>query len=421
MTAPRPAVAYLVSQYPALSHAFIETEVEQMRALGARVETFSVRACPEDELRSERARCEAESTTVLQDGARSVLPRALGAVLRKSPGALPATLRTALRSGPPTLRSRVWQVFYLVEALLLWWHMRCRGIEHVHVHFSNNGADVARLAVALGRAVDGPDSGWSWSISVHGPTEFEDATAVDLGAKVRSAAAVACVSDFARSQVMRLLPPDQWHKLAVVGMAVDIRRFPPPDVEREPVAGRPLRVLTVGRLVPEKGSPVLIDAIELLQRRGVAVQATIVGAGPLTEHLRERVADAGLAEAVDLRGPVGQDDLPALYADADVFCLPSFAEGLPVVLMEAMAAELPVVTTAIAGIPELVKDRVTGLVVTAGRADLLADALETLTTEPTLARDLALAGREAVKARHDPEVNARRLLALIAPLGRLSG
>lgn len=419
MTPTGPAVAYLVSQYPALSHAFIETEVEQLRALGARIDTFSVRACPEEEIRSARARREAASTTVLQEGARSVLPRALGAVLRSSPGALLATLRTALLSGPPTLRSRVWQVFYLAEALILWWHMRSRGFRHVHVHFSNNGADVARLAVALGRAVDGSD--WSWSMSVHGPTEFEDTTAVDLGAKVRSASALACVSDFARSQVMRLLPPDQWHKLAVVGMAVDVRRFPPPDIERDPPEGRPLRILTVGRLVPEKGSPVLIDAIELLQGRGVAVRATIVGDGPLMAHLEERVARAGLAGAVDLRGPVGQDDLPALYAGADVFCLPSFAEGLPVVLMEALAAELPVVTTAIAGIPELVKDRVTGLLVTAGRADLLADALETLATDRSLARKLALAGREAVLSRHDPEANATRLLALIAPPGRPAG
>jgi colanic acid/amylovoran biosynthesis glycosyltransferase len=404
-------VGYLVSRHPSLSHAFIETEIRALRDLGVEVHTFSVRPSAPGELLSERAREEAAATTVLLSRSVRTVLRASTA-LGRSPGAFWSGLRLAARSGPATPRGRLWQAFYLYEAVILWWRMSRAGLRHVHVHFANNGADIARLAVALGAAVDGPESGWRWSMSMHGPTEFEDRTTFDLAAKVASASAVACISDFCRSQVMRLLLPADWAKLGIVRMAVDTGRFRPLETDRGRPEDAPLRILTVGRLVPEKGAPVLVAAVERLRALGVRAHLTVVGAGPLSDQLAEQVRAAALTDAVDLVGPVGQEDLPELYREADVFCLPSFAEGLPVVLMEAMASGCPVVTTAIAGIPELVVDGRTGLVVQAGRADLIADALAELAGDPALRRRLGEAGRAAVLEQHRPDDNGRRLLAL---------
>lgn len=409
----QPRLAYLVSEYPALSHAFIETEVAALRDLGAEVHTFSIRPGDPAQLMTDRARREARDTTVLLRNAPRTALRALAALLGRSPGAVSTGLTLALRSGPPTPRARTWQVFYLVEAVILWWRMTQLSLRHVHVHFANNGADVARLTVAVGRAVDGPAAGWGWSLAMHGPTEFENQTGFDLAAKVASAESVACISDFCRSQVMRLLPPQDWAQVGLVRMAVDTTRFRPAQNRAVKATGAPLRVLTVGRLVPEKGAPLLVDALSQLISSGTPATLTVVGAGPLHELLAAEAHARGLADVVHLVGPVGQEQLPQLYQDADVFCLPSFAEGLPVVLMEAMASGLPVVTTAIAGIPELVVDHRTGLLLPPGRADLIADALSELAANPALTRDMGERARSAVQEHHEPEHNARRLLELI--------
>lgn len=421
MTTASPAgslrVAYLISQYPALSHAFIETEIGALRELGVDIHTFSIRPPDVDELLTDRSHREAADTTVLLEDAGPRFLRGTTALLARAPRALLTVLALALRSGVPTSRARLWQLFYLAEAVVLWWHMSRRGLRHIHVHFANNGADVARLTVALGTAVDGPGH-WRWSMSMHGPTEFEDQRNYDLGAKVASASVTACISDYCRSQLMRLLPPSEWSRLAVVRMAVDTDRFSPGPRASFAGAGEaesgsvPLTVVTVGRLVPEKGAPVLLQAISQLADAGTPVRLIVVGTGPLADELQAQSRALGVADLVEFRGPVGQQELPDIYRNSDVFCLPSFAEGLPVVLMEAMACGRPVVSTTIAAIPELVTDHVTGLLVLPGRPDLLAAALTELANRPELRQLLGDQARDAVLRDHDRQDNARRLLDL---------
>ena len=397
MTRPTaPAVAYLVSQYPALSHTFIEREIEGLREQGVRVETFSVRPCPPQALASATMKKEAKRTKVLLGAGPATWIRAHLDLVRRSPGAWSRGFARALRTGELRPRSRVWQVFYFGEAVVLQWLMRRAGLRHVHAHFANVAADVARHTAAIGRDVDGPDSGWCWSFTMHGPTGFESVRAADLAAKARSADGVSCITDFCRSQMMWLVEPEHWDKMALVRMTVDPQSYLPPEQPRE--HDGPVRLLNVGRLVPEKGSPVLLDALDLLRSRGVAVEAKLVGAGPLETTLTEQIERRGLGDSVTLTGPIGQDDLPQLYRWADVFVLPSFQEGLPVVLMEALSTQLPVVTTQIAGVAELVRDGESGAVVPAGRADKLADAIERLATDPALRAQQGRAGRERVLA-----------------------
>ncbi|WP_232549005.1 glycosyltransferase [Propioniciclava soli] len=417
MTAPTSgdlAVAYLVSQYPALSHTFIEREIVGLRAQGVRVLTVSVRRPDPAQLRTQLMREEADATVVLQADVPAAL-RSNAAAVRRAPRAFAAASARALRSGEARPASRCRQLAYLAEASVLLDQLRAHRIRHVHAHFANNGADIARLAVALGNAEEG-EGVYTWSFTMHGPTEFEAVERFDLAGKVRDAARVACISDFTRSQLMRLVGTQDWDKLDIVRMTVETDRFVPPTGASRAAEG-PFRILSVGRLVPEKGAPVLIDAIARLVERGVDAHARLVGGGELEPVLRAEIGRRGLTDRVTLVGPVGQDDILAEYHGADVFCLPSFQEGLPVVLMEAMATGLPVVTTTIAGIGDLVTDRVTGRLVAPGRADLLADALAELAADPARRAAWGAAGRDAVVTEFGVETNAVRMRDFLARAG----
>lgn len=389
-------VAYLVSKYPAISHTFIEREIAGLRELGAVVETFSVRTCPESELKSAAMRAEASATTVLLDDVRTTMAPAAAKLLLRSPGAWARGLTQALRNGETTPKAKLWQTFYFAEALKLHELMRVRGLRHVHVHFANVSADVARLAVSIGRAVDGPDSAWRWSLTMHGPTEFEGVEKVDLPAKIASADGVSCITDFTRSQLMRYVGPEHWHKLAITHMTIDPTAYTPPEDGRAGRAGHPLRVLFVGRLVPEKGGPLLLDATARLRDRGVPVTVRFVGDGPARADLADQARLLGVGDLVEFVGAVGQDHMLPHYHWADVFTLPSYMEGLPVVIMEALATHLPVITSRINGIPELVRDHEMGRVLTPGRADLLAGAIEAMATAPEERLRQGRAGRQAV-------------------------
>jgi glycosyltransferase involved in cell wall biosynthesis len=271
----------------------------------------------------------------------------------------------------------------------------------VHAHFTSPSADVGLLVAALG--------GWRFSFTAHGTDIVTDLPA-RLAAKVRAADAVVCVSDVGRAQLMMGVAEEHWDKLAVVRCGVDAGTFAPAAAPREDAdPSAPLRVLCVGRLAPEKGQQVLVDALAACP--GVAV--TFVGAGDKLEALRRRAAARGVDDRVTFTGAVGQDRIAAHYAAADVFCLPSFGEGVPVVLMEAMASGVPVVATAVGGVPELVEHGVTGLLAPPGRADALADALMRLAGDADLRRRLAAAGRARVEEEFDLERNAERLRAVL--------
>ncbi|MEW1958803.1 glycosyltransferase [Kineococcus sp. NPDC059986] len=400
-----------MSAYPTISHAFIEREVTALRDLGVIVHTFSVRPSPPSELLSRNAREEARTTTALLGRGRTEYLRTIGRLVHERPSAVVGELARALSTGPRSAKARVWQVFYLVEAAVLRQELLGRGVRHVHVHFANNGADIARRVVSLGRALDGPDAGWSWSFSMHGPTEFADPERFDLPAKASSASAIACISDYCRREVLSGVPAAERPGTAIVRMSVDADRFPGrADARRDRAAGA-LRILFVGRLVGEKGPEVLLEATDHLRLSGVEVDVVVVGRGPLEAELRQAVVDRNLGDVVRLVGAVGQDELPDWYAWADVFCLPSYEEGVPVVLMEAMSSELPVVTTRIAGIPELV-DNESGTLVEAGDASAVAAALARYASDPELRESAGRAGRKRVRSEFAPLPNAEALLDL---------
>ncbi len=293
------------------------------------------------------------------------------------------------------LRGKAWQVFYVLEALIVLQECVARTIRHVHVHFGNNAADIARNVVALGNARE-PD-GWSWSFTMHGPTEFADVQAFDLAGKASHANYVVCISEFARSQLMALTPPEVWERFHVVHCGVPLDQY---DAARPPHDG-PIRVLCVGRLVPEKGQALLVESVAALLAEGLALDVTLVGQGPTEASLTRLIDHHRLASSVRLVGAKSPEEVTQMYAVHDVFCLPSFAEGLPIVLMEAMAAGIPVLTTRITGIPELVEDRESGLLVSPGDRFALTAALRELACSTELRLALGRSGRAAVARGFD--------------------
>jgi glycosyltransferase involved in cell wall biosynthesis len=401
-------VAYLVSRYPLISHVFILREVQALRRAGAAVDTFTIRRPDDDQLLSEDDRREHAATHAIVPPDPAELVGAHLRALRASPRRFLGTLRLALELRGLGARAALWQVFYFVEAVLLWNELRRRGIRHVHAHFANVGADVALLAANLG----GP--GWSWSFTMHGSTEFFDVREHRLPQKVERARFVACVSAHGRSQLMAHVGTEHWDKLRVVRCGVELSRFDPSEAGRD---GRPPEILTVGRTVPVKGQSLLIDSVAELERRGLTARLTIVGDGPELPELRRRAERLGVADRVEFTGAVSQHDVPGYYERADVFALPSFAEGLPVVLIEALAMGIPVVASRITGIPELVEEGVSGLLVVPGQGDALTDALhDLLERSPEERREMGHAGRRRVAAEFDVDRSSRVLLDLFAEM-----
>lgn len=400
-------IAYLLHTYPAISQAFVLREIRNLRRLGFTVDTFSVLRATSEHLLALADREEERSTVSLLPCDWRRLGRAHLAALRH-PIAYARTLFRAIWDGGPGLKPRAKAAGAFAVAVVVWHEMRRRGSRHVHTHFAGTPTHVAWLASELGSAQDGAGE-WSWSVTVHGPVEFYDVTAFRLGERLRQARFVAAISDFARSQIMALADPSEWSKVHIVRCAVDASEFE--AVDRR---GRPgTEILSVARLAPVKGQQFLLEAVAALRERGHPVHLTLVGEGDMRPALSQLAERLGVADSITFAGAVGQDDIRAFYADADIFCLSSFAEGLPVVLIEAMATQLPVVATRIAGIPELVEHEVNGLLVSPARADRLADAVERLVAGEELRLRLGQAGRDKVVAEYDPRVSAARLARLL--------
>lgn len=406
-------LAYLTSRYPAVSHTFIRREIAGLRALGVDVHAFSIRRAEAADALAPADRKELGRThALLPTTARRLLVAHVSALVA-SPSAYFRTLGVAVELAPGGLRKILWQLFYFAESMLLWHECRTRGLRHVHVHFANVAADVALLCTRFGSAVDPDGHEWSWSLTMHGPTELYDVAAHRLPQKAADARFVICISEFARSQLMAILDETEWDKLHVVHCGVPVAELARRPGDPAPTGG-PTRVLCVGRLVPVKGQLLLVRALAQLAGDGSAWSLDLVGEGPSRPAIEAEVARLDGLVAVKLWGALGEDEMRARYLDADIFCLPSFGEGLPVVLMEAMAMGVPVVTTRIAGIPELVRDGESGLLIAPGSQDELVAALRRVAADESMRARLAEAGGVVVGAEFEAAATTRQLRDVLA-------
>ncbi|MEL6952857.1 MAG: glycosyltransferase family 4 protein [Pseudomonadota bacterium] len=394
-----PRVAYLTSEYPAVSHTFILREVEALRRLGLEVETASIRRTGAEHHRGPSEKHAAKTTFYILDEAKKLVPL-IAAKLHalRDPGRFFDTLAQAWSMRNPGLKSALYQMFYFAEALILARWLKDRGITHLHNHFAASSATVSMLAARL--------AGIPFSFTLHGPADLTNTGYWRLGDKIAGAAFVACISHYARSQAMLVSAPDDWERLRIIHCGVLPAMYERPETAPEKAPGTHL--VFVGRLAPVKGLRVLIEALAELDRSDIRL--TIVGDG--TERKALEAMAAPLDERVNFTGYQSQDEVAAILATADAFVLPSFAEGVPVVLMEALAAGLTVIATRITGVPELVDHGVSGLLVPPGDPEALSDVIAGFADDPEAAQTMGAAGRETVRSEFDIDIEAARLARL---------
>jgi glycosyltransferase involved in cell wall biosynthesis len=382
-------IAYLTGDYPKVSHTFILREVQAVRAAGLSVLTCSIRRPPASEFKGQEELSARSETFYVIAAAKNPLRlfTAQGRMFLRSPGRWFKTLGLAIRMRSPGLKALIWQLFYFLEAGVLADHLAKNRVRHLHNHFGNSSCSVAVLAAEL---ADIP-----FSFTEHGPAIFFEVDRWSLPEKIARARFVVAITHFCRSQLMLFSDPKHWSKIAIVHCGVT-----PESYRRDP-GGNGKRVAFVGRLDPVKGALLLIEAMAEVLKSHPDATLTLAGDGPARAPAEARAAALGIATSVHFAGFRTQGQVADLLANSDMLVLPSFAEGLPVVYMEALASGIPVVASRVAGVQELVEDGVTGFTVPPGDVPTLVDRMLRLMDDPTKAREMGEAGRKAVEAGHD--------------------
>jgi colanic acid/amylovoran biosynthesis glycosyltransferase len=393
-------IAYLVNEYPKVSHSFIRREILALESRGLAVQRIALRGwqgeLADAEDREERTR----TRYVLQAGLLALLIDVVRSFV-KAPVRFVMALGLALRMAWHAERPLPYHLAYLAEACRVLPWLRESGATHVHAHFGTNSAEVVMLARALG----GP----AYSFTVHGPEEFDAPRCLGIAEKVRRSAFVVAISAFGRSQLYRWVEHAHWPKIRIVHCGLenafhDVAAAPPPPAPR---------VVCVGRLCEQKGQRLLLEAAARLAAQGIALEVVLAGDGELRAELEVFIKMHNLSRSVRITGWLSGAQVREEILAARALVLPSLAEGLPVVLMEAMALRRPVLTTYVAGIPELVRPGENGWLVPSGDVEELAAALKALLSlPPESLRAMGEAARRRVLERHSIDTEAGKLAAL---------
>jgi glycosyltransferase involved in cell wall biosynthesis len=392
-------IAYLVNQYPKVSHSFIRREILALERQGIEVQRIALRGWDAELVSVEDRAEQARTRYVLQQG----IPVLMISMLRAcatAPGRFFSALGLALKMGWRADRPLPYHLICLAEACRILFWLKSYGASHVHVHFGTNAAEVAMLAHALG----GP----TYSFTVHGPEEFDRPLSLGLGEKIRRSAFVVAVSSFGRSQLYRWIDHSHWPKIKVVhcGLETAFHSVPPMPLPLAP------RLVCVGRLCEQKGQLILVEAAHRLAQKGIDFELVLAGDGEMRTTVERLIRRYALEKRVRITGWISSDQVREEILAARGLVLPSFAEGLPVVIMEAMALRRPVLTTYVAGIPELVRPGETGWLFPAGSVDELAVAMETFLAAPVdVLERMAETGYRFVLERHSIDIEAAKLAA----------
>jgi len=398
-------VAYFITEYPNVSHAFIRREIQALERQGVDVFRIALRGWDatiyDDCDREEQAR----TRYVLQGGIGRLLIAMLRVALR-SPARFASALALAVKMGWNAERPIPFHLAYLAEACVtLEWLMES-GATHVHAHFGNNSAEVVMLVNALG----GP----TYSFTVHGPREFDRPFYIGLREKMRRAKFVVAITSFCRSQLFRWVEHEYWPKIKVVHCGLEAEFFGTDD---RPASAVP-QLVCIGRLCEQKGQLLLIEAAAVVAARGLNFKLVLVGGGEMRAEIEALVVRRGLQQKVELTGSVSTARLREEILRARALVLASFAEGLPMVLMEAMALRRPVITTYVAGIPELVKHGESGWLIPAGAVEDLAEVMEeAIVADEERLRTMGEAAYARAVARHSIDKEALKLRELFAQCG----
>lgn len=397
-----PGLAYVFERFPSFTQTFCYREIVELRRQGVAPPIFSIRQ-PADEPPQDWDKSIVQQVEYLPGDEELV--REVNRSLRK--GKLPAAAADEIEKW-----GRQSDFLRLYQAAWLGPRLQAVGVGHVHTHFAGLGARTAYWIERL--------FGIGFSFTAHANDIFAPKPfTISLGELVGAARAVVTVSDFSLQFLQEKFPAAA-PKLHRVYNGIDLDRFEAADFSAAVPA-----MISIGRLIEKKGFADLVEAGRVLQERAIDFRCEIIGEGPLEATLQEQIASAGLTNCLRLTGPLPQVEVVERLSRSTVFALPCVAEAgggmdnLPTVIMEAMAAGLPVVSTPLGGIPEMVQDGVTGLLVLEHDPATLADALAGLLSDPALARSLGEAGRARAKERFSIATSGHALRELFQQFGAL--
>lgn len=389
-------IGYLVSQYPTVSHTFVLREITSLRRAGFDIYAISVRNPdrPVEAMAPEEAEEARLTQSIMALSKISILSILFTELLRR-PAALARGLRAALGASRGAPMAVLHYFAYFLEAVIAGHLFLRAGVEHFHSHFASTVGWLVTRMFPL-----------EMSVTLHGSAEFIEPETFHLREKIEASRFVVGISHFGVSQMMLATNYREWSKIELARLGVDVSVYRPRrTVRRDGV----FRIVTVGRLAEAKGLPLLVEAVAELIGRGIRLHLDIVGDGPLRPVITERAAELGITEALTLHGMQPADRVRDFYAQADVCVLASFLEGIPVVLMEAMALGTPVIATRVTGCPELVESGVNGLLCTPGDVASLVEALERLAREPELRARFSRAGRATIEGHYNLAKNVDAL------------
>ncbi|MEO1589839.1 MAG: glycosyltransferase [Cyanobacteria bacterium J06632_22] len=382
-------LAYITGEYPRATDTFIQRDIAALRRQGAEVFSFSIRKTDDKHMVGREQREERARTFYVLAAANPIaLLLAQVILFFQSPARYIRAVALALELRQAGMKGSLYSLFYFLEAGILARQVQKQKIDHLHNHIADSNGNVTLLAAAL--------SGRSFSFSIQGPMIFFEAVHWRLNVKFREALFVRCISHFCRSQCMIFTPPEQWHKLHLIHCGVEPELF-----ESVSHPANRQNLIFVGRLAAVKGVPILLESMAQLKQTNPNARLTLVGDGPERPTLEKMALELGVTDVVDFVGYKSQSEVRDYLQRSDVFVLPTFAEGLPIVFMEALAAGVPVVSTQIAGHSDLVEQGKSGYLVSPGDKTSLTAALKTLLDSPELRRQFATAGREKIRTEFD--------------------
>ncbi|MES1980888.1 MAG: glycosyltransferase [Pseudomonadota bacterium] len=393
-------IAYFINQYPKVSHSFIRREILALERQGLEVLRIALRGWDESLADEEDIQEQTRTLYVLQGGKLPLL-FAMVRVLLTAPLRFFSALSLALRMSHRADRALPYHLVYLAEACRMLPWLKSFGAQHMHAHFGTNSAEVAMLARELG----GPP----FSFTVHGPEEFDKPQFIGLAEKIRRSSFVVAVSSFGRSQLYRWVDQQYWHRIKVVHCGLEPAFYALPEGAFPAVP----RLVCVGRLCEQKGQLLLMEAARILAQNQIAFELVLAGDGEMRRDIEKLIAQYGLNNHVRITGWISSNQVREEILAAQALVLPSFAEGLPVAVMEAMALRRPVLTTYVAGIPELVHHNENGWLFPAGDVEALASAMRAcLATPSDQLEQMGQRAQARVLERHSIDREAAKLVQL---------
>lgn len=399
-------VAYVMTHYPRVALTYIAGEIDEVERHGGRILPVVMNRPGAEDLTTEEAR-ERHRRSFYLKASPGRVAAATFATAVAHPIKMTRLALAAIRSARSDLGIMARRLVHLGYGALAARICRKEQIRHLHAQFGLAPATIAWFACEILNF--DADRRCTWSFTIHGFHDFVNETESRLDLKAASAGFVICISDFTKSQLCRVTDPRYWDRFHVIRCGIDLAAF----LMRESRTRREVpRIAIVGRLSPEKGHGILLEAVSKLSTSGVPTEVEVIGDGPFAEEIRKLAVELGIEKKVILLGELLPDEVARRLADADIFCMASFAEGLPISIMEAMAVGVPVVTTWVGGIPELALNEVTALTVPPGNSEALALAIKRLVADPALAERLTSAARKAVEHAHSRDANGVELAGL---------